>query len=113
MKQNMEKEMPEYLTNTLKFLFPKKEEKRSLALTILLEIRNRQFTSSKYNSAEYHDFCKKHGIKESDYQYVLSALKRKGLVLKKGGHHEGEYTISTDFWDSLLKELHEFLASGK
>lgn len=103
--------MPQYLTNTLKFLFPRKEKHRKLALTILLEIRNRQYTSNKYNSAEYHDFCKEHGIKEHDYQYVLSALKDKGLVIKKGGHHEGEYTISTEFWDSLVRELHEFLAS--
>ena len=101
--------MPKYLTKTLQILFPRKEKQRKIALTLLLEIRNRQFTSSKYNSAEYHDFCKKHGIKESDYSYVLGILRDKGLVIKKGGHHEGEYTISTEFWDSLLKELHEFL----
>jgi len=108
---NMEKEMPQYLTNTLEILFPRQEEHRKLALIILLEIRNRQYTSNKYNSAEYHDFCKKHGIKEYNYQTVLSTLKDKGLVIKKGGHHEGEYTISTDFWDSLVKELHKFLGS--
>ena len=116
----MEKEIPKYLTYTLQFLFPRSEKHRKIALTILLEIRNRQHTSNKYNSAEYHDFCKKHGIKEYSYQTVLSKLREPiediegfSLVLKKGGHHEGEFTISTDFWDSLVKELHEFLASGK
>lgn len=94
---------------TLELLFPRKEKHRKLALTILLEIRNRQFTLSKYNSSEYHDFCRKHAIKESDYSYVLSILRDYRLVLKKGGHHEGEYTVSTEFWDGLLKELHDFL----
>ena len=106
----MDKEIPKYLVNTLKILFPRQEKHRKLALIILLEIRNRQYTSNKYNSAEYHEFCKKHSIKEYNYQTVLSALKDKGLVIKKGGHHEGEYTISTDFWDVLMKELHEFLS---
>ena len=103
--------MPQYLTKTLQILFPREEKLRKIALTILIEIRKRQHTANKYCSAEYHDFCKKHGIKEYNYQTVLSALKERGLVIKKGGHHEGEYTISTDFWDSLLKELHEFLGS--
>ena len=66
------------------------------------------------------NFVKKHGIKEYSYQTILSKLREPiediegfSLVLKKGGHHEGEYTISTSFWDSLVKELHEFLGSGK
>ena len=109
----MEKDKLEYLSNTLELLFPRQEKHRKLALTLLLEIRDRQFTSSKYNSAEYHDFCRNHAIKESDYSYVLSILRDYGLVLKKGGHREGEYTVSTEFWDSMLKELHEFLASEK
>ena len=106
----MEKEKLQYLTNTLQILFPRKEEYRELTLTILLEIRNRQHTENKFNAKEWREFCKKVGCKEEHYQYVLSTLKHKGLVIKKGGHHEGEYTISTDFWDGLLKELHEFLS---
>lgn len=107
----MDKEIPKYLVNTLEILFPRQEKHRKLALIILLEIRNRQYTSSKYNSTEWKEFCKKHSIKEHTYQTVLSTLRDWGLVLKKGGHHEGEFTISTEFWDSLMKELHEFLGS--
>ena len=101
----MDKRMPRYLSNTLEFLFPRKEEYRELALTILLEIRDRQYTENKFNAKEWRDFCKKVGCKEEHYQYVLSTLKHKGLVIKKGGHHEGEYTISTEFWDGLLRSL--------
>jgi len=65
--------------------------------------------ASKYTAKEWKEFCQRVGCKKEEYQYVLSNLREWGLVLKKGGHHEGQFTVSTEFWDSLLKELHEFL----
>ena len=97
------------LSKTLEILFPRKKKHRENALRILIEIRNRQYTDP-YTADEYHDFCTRYSIKESDYQTALTKLRKCGLVEKKGGHHEGKLTLSDKpLALILLTEWHEFL----
>lgn len=90
----MEKQKLQYLKNTLELLFPRKERHRKLTLTMLLEIRNRQYKPNKYSAKAWKDFCQRVGCKEEDYQYVLSNLREWRLVLNKGIHHRVVYYLN-------------------
>lgn len=97
------------LKKTLSLLF-RKEETRRIALTLLMEVRDRQKTENPYTSDEYHEFCRKHNFKEASYQSVLSTLRNCGLLLKSGGHHGGRYDIDCFFVVDLIRELFKFLS---
>ncbi|MEM3874691.1 MAG: hypothetical protein QXU45_06125 [Candidatus Bathyarchaeia archaeon] len=95
------------LEKTISLLFDPKT--RNLAITLLMEIRNRQNTENPYKSKEYVEFCKRHGFQQTQYYSVLSKLRDYGIVYKTGGHHEGVYRINSYFIFQLLKEWMEFL----
>ena len=96
------------LEKTLALLF-RTHETRKIALTLLVEVRNKQTTENPYTSDEYHKFCREHEFKESSYQSVVSTLRNCGLLVKSGGHHGGRYDINYYFPLELAGELYEFL----
>ena len=98
------------LQKTLALLF-RTHETRRIALTLLVEVRDRQTTENLYTSDEYHKFCEKHEFKESSYQSVVSRLRNCGLLVKSGGHHGGRYDINYRFPLELASELYEFLGA--
>ena len=98
------------LEKTLALLF-RTHETRKIALTLLMEVRDRQTSEDPYSAEEYHDFCKNHGFKESSYQNVVSTLRNCGLLVKSGGHHGRRYDISYSFALDLSSELYEFLGA--
>ena len=98
------------LEKTLALLF-RTHETRKIALTLLVEVRDRQTTENPYSAEEYHDFCRGHGFKESSYQNVVSTLRNCGLLVKSGGHHGGRYDINYSFALDLSSELYEFLGA--
>ena len=96
------------LKKTLALLF-RNDKTVGIALAILTEVRDRQDTENPYSAEEYHDFCGRHGFKESSYQSVVSTLRNCGLLVKSGGHHGGRYDINYHFPLELASELYEFL----
>ena len=96
------------LRKTLALLF-RTHETRKIALTLLMEVRDRQTTESPYSAEEYHEFCRKRNFKESSYQNVVSTLRNCGLLVKSGGHHEGKFYVNYHFPLELASELYEFL----
>ena len=109
MNLSMDSRHEKFLARTLEILFPRKQKHRGIALRVLLEVRHRMHTDEKCNASEWKAFAERIGVDENDFQYAQNRLRDAQLVTKKGGHHEGEYTISTDFLDRLTKEWHEFL----
>lgn len=98
------------LEKTLALLF-RTQETRRIALTLLMEVRDRTNTENPYTSDEYHEFCKEHNFKESSYQSVVSTLRSCGLLVKSGGHHGGRYDINYHFALELAGELFQFLGA--
>ena len=111
MNLNKDSRHEKFLAKTLEILFPRKQKHREIALRILLEVGDRMHTNSKYNASEWKEFAERIGADENDSQYAQNRLRDAQLLARKRGHHEGEYTISTDFIDTLIKEWHEFLAA--
>lgn len=95
------------LDKTLGLIF-RTVKKREKALLILTEMRNRKQTNP-YRAEEYHDFCKKHEMKEEHYQSILSVLKDKGLIVKVGKLQTGYFKLSNQFIFSLLGEFFNFI----
>ena len=98
------------LEKTLRLLF-RTQETRRIALTLLIQVRDRQNAENPYTSDEYHEFCKKHEFKESSYQNVVATLRNCGLLVKSGGHHGGRYDINYHFALELASELFQFLGA--
>ena len=98
------------LEKTLSLLF-RTQETRRIALTLLVEVRDRQTTENPYTSDEYHKFCREHSFKESSYQSVVATLRNNGLLVKTGGHHGGRYDINYHFPLELASELFQFLGA--
>ena len=84
------------LEKTLELLF-RTAKTRKIALALLREVRDRQNTENPYSAEEYHRFCEKHNFKESSYQSVVSTLRNCGLLVKSGGHLEGDMTSTITF----------------
>ncbi len=66
-------------------------------------------TEARYDASEWRQFAERLEISESKFQTVQNTLRDAGMLDKKGGHHEGAYTISTKWLDELINEWHEFL----
>lgn len=111
MKTNMTNKNDNLLQKTLSILIPRSEMNKRIALQILLEYRNRMHTKERYDATEWKEFAERLGISESKFQSVQNSLRDAGMLLKRGGHHEGEYTISTKWLDELINEWHGFLTT--
>ena len=90
------------LKNHLSLLFTSKRY-MEIAYNLLVYIKKRSREKNPYKSIEWRKYCLENKIPYPTFYQVVRKLRKYGLIVKEGGHHDGIYRLGTT--EALCKIL--------
>jgi hypothetical protein len=79
------------------------ETYKEIAYNFLNHVKKRSRNGNPYNGNEWKEYCKQNNIPISVFYSVVRKLRRYGLIVKEGGHHNGSYRLGST--EALYKKL--------
>jgi DNA-binding IscR family transcriptional regulator len=79
------------------------ERNKKIAYDFLNYIKKRSREGNPYKGTEWKEYCEQNKIPVPTFYQVVRKLRKFGLIVKEGGHHDGVYRLGST--EALYKKL--------